>query len=46
VSGRGLLVVRQLSQRGGARRTATGKVVWCEQPLPGNAAFEEPLPFH
>src|SRR5438067_1482138 len=28
-NGRGLQVVRQLSQRWGARRTATGKVVWC-----------------
>jgi hypothetical protein len=45
-SGRGLQVVRQLSQRWGARRTATGKVVWCEQPLPGRAAYEEPQPFH
>jgi len=45
-SGRGLQVVRQLSQRWGARRTATGKVVWCEQPLPGSAAREEPQPFH
>ncbi len=34
-SGRGLQVVRQLSKRWGARRTPTGKVVWCEQPLPG-----------
>jgi hypothetical protein len=46
-SGRGLQVVRQLSQRWGARRTATGKVVWCEQPLPGSAsALDDPLPFH
>ena len=45
-SGRGLQVVRQLSQRWGARRTATGKVVWCEQPLPGSAGLEEPQPFH
>jgi GAF domain-containing protein/anti-sigma regulatory factor (Ser/Thr protein kinase) len=46
-SGRGLQVVRQLSQRWGARRTATGKVVWCEQPLPGSAgAMDDPLPFH
>jgi PAS domain-containing protein len=34
-SGRGLQVVRQLSKRWGARRTPTGKVVWCEQALPG-----------
>src|SRR6266568_2389739 len=46
-NGRGLQVVRQLAQRWGARRTATGKVVWCEQPLPGNAgALDEPQPFH
>jgi hypothetical protein len=46
-SGRGLQVVRQLSHRWGARRTATGKVVWCEQPLPGSAgAADEALPFH
>src|SRR6201982_2553577 len=45
-SGRGLQVVRQLSRRWGARRTATGKVVWCEQPLPGSAGMEEPQPFH
>ena len=46
-NGRGLQVVRQLSQRWGARRTATGKVVWCEQPLPGSAsALDEPQPFH
>jgi anti-sigma regulatory factor (Ser/Thr protein kinase) len=34
-NGRGLQVVRRLSKRWGARRTPTGKVVWCEQPLPG-----------
>jgi serine phosphatase RsbU (regulator of sigma subunit) len=34
-NGRGLQVVRQLAKRWGARRTGTGKVVWCEQPLPG-----------
>jgi serine phosphatase RsbU (regulator of sigma subunit) len=32
--GRGLQVVSQLSQRWGARRTASGKVVWCELALP------------
>jgi serine phosphatase RsbU (regulator of sigma subunit)/anti-sigma regulatory factor (Ser/Thr protein kinase) len=32
--GRGLQVVSQLSQRWGARRTVSGKVVWCELPLP------------
>src|SRR5580698_4118814 len=39
-NGRGLQVVRQLSQRWGARRTPTGKVVWCEQPLPGGPGPE------
>ena len=43
-SGRGLQVVSP-SQRW-APRTATGKVVWCEQPLPGSAGMEEPQPFH
>jgi hypothetical protein len=46
-NGRGLQVVRQLSQRWGARRSAAGKVVWCEQPLPGSAgAMDDPPPFH
>ncbi len=45
-NGRGLQVVRQLSQRWGARRTAAGKVVWCEQPLPGGGAFDEIPPLH
>ena len=34
--GRGLEVVSQFAQRWGARRTATGKIVWCEQALPGD----------
>ena len=33
--GRGLFLVDQLSQRWGATRVSTGKVVWFEQPLPG-----------
>jgi serine phosphatase RsbU (regulator of sigma subunit)/anti-sigma regulatory factor (Ser/Thr protein kinase) len=33
-NGRGLHVVSQLAARWGARRTHTGKVVWCEQTLP------------
>jgi serine phosphatase RsbU (regulator of sigma subunit)/anti-sigma regulatory factor (Ser/Thr protein kinase) len=33
-NGRGLVVVSQLSHRWGTRRTAEGKVVWCEQLLP------------
>jgi anti-sigma regulatory factor (Ser/Thr protein kinase) len=32
--GRGLLLVAQLTQRWGARQTASGKVIWCEQALP------------
>jgi serine phosphatase RsbU (regulator of sigma subunit)/anti-sigma regulatory factor (Ser/Thr protein kinase) len=32
--GRGLQVVSQLAHRWGARRAASGKVVWCELPLP------------
>ena len=32
--GRGLQVVSQLAKRWGARRTLSGKVVWCELPLP------------
>jgi serine phosphatase RsbU (regulator of sigma subunit) len=39
--GRGLQVVRQLAKRWGARRTGTGKVVWCEQPLPGSPGLIE-----
>jgi anti-sigma regulatory factor (Ser/Thr protein kinase) len=33
-TGRGLHVVSQLAQRWGTRRTASGKVVWCEQQVP------------
>jgi anti-sigma regulatory factor (Ser/Thr protein kinase) len=33
-NGRGLHVVAELSQRWGARRTHSGKVVWCEQAVP------------
>jgi hypothetical protein len=40
-NGRGLQVVRQLAKRWGARRIATGKVVWCEQPLPGSPGLIE-----
>ena len=46
-NGRGLQVVRQLAHRWGARRTATGKVVWCEQPLPGSAGpMDDMQPLH
>jgi serine phosphatase RsbU (regulator of sigma subunit) len=45
-NGRGLQVVRQLSKRWGARRTATGKVVWCEQPLPGAPGLDDVPPLH
>lgn len=34
-NGRGLLVVSQLAHRWGTRRTPAGKVVWCEQSVPG-----------
>jgi len=34
--GRGLQVVSQLAQRWGARRAASGKVVWCELPVPAD----------
>ncbi|MCW2913033.1 MAG: Serine phosphatase RsbU regulator of sigma subunit-like protein [Actinomycetia bacterium] len=34
-NGRGILVISQFAQRWGTRRTATGKVVWCEQHIPG-----------
>jgi serine phosphatase RsbU (regulator of sigma subunit) len=34
-SGRGLQVVSRLSHRWGTRRTPVGKVVWCEQVIPG-----------
>jgi serine phosphatase RsbU (regulator of sigma subunit)/anti-sigma regulatory factor (Ser/Thr protein kinase) len=54
-NGRGLHVVSQLASRWGARRNHSGKVVWCEQTLPGSVlealaaaagigAVEEPLP--
>ncbi|MBO0805635.1 MAG: SpoIIE family protein phosphatase [Nocardiopsaceae bacterium] len=33
-NGRGLHVVAQLASRWGARRTHSGKVVWCEQTIP------------
>jgi serine phosphatase RsbU (regulator of sigma subunit) len=39
-SGRGLQIVSRLSARWGARRTATGKVVWCEQAFPRDRADE------
>ena len=46
-NGRGLQVVRQLAKRWGSRRTPGGKVVWCEQPLPGiPGELEDPPPFH
>jgi len=39
--GRGLFLVDQLAQRWGATRLSTGKVVWFEQPLPGDQAPPE-----
>jgi PAS domain S-box-containing protein len=35
--GRGLFLVAQLAQRWGTRYTATGKTIWAEQQVPGNA---------
>ncbi len=32
--GRGLFLVAQIAERWGTRYTATGKVIWAEQPLP------------
>jgi serine phosphatase RsbU (regulator of sigma subunit)/PAS domain-containing protein/anti-sigma regulatory factor (Ser/Thr protein kinase) len=34
--GRGLYLVAQLAQRWGTRYTASGKIIWTEQALPGN----------
>ncbi len=45
-NGRGLQVVSQFAARWGARRTRTGKVVWCEQPLPGPEGEPHVLPLH
>jgi serine phosphatase RsbU (regulator of sigma subunit) len=45
-NGRGLQVVSQFASRWGARRTDTGKVVWCEQPLPGPEGEPHVLPLH
>ena len=54
-SGRGLHVVSQLAARWGARRTHTGKVVWCSQLVPEDIAEamrtamgieREPVPHH
>ncbi|MCX4727926.1 SpoIIE family protein phosphatase [Streptomyces sp. NPDC090052] len=36
--GRGLLLVAQLTQRWGTRHSHEGKTIWCEQPLPADAA--------
>jgi len=36
--GRGLLVVSQMAQRWGTRRTGAGKVVWCELAVPASKA--------
>lgn len=47
-NGRGLLVVSEYSRRWGTRRTALGKVVWCDLRLPGidpdDTAFTEEWP--
>jgi serine phosphatase RsbU (regulator of sigma subunit)/anti-sigma regulatory factor (Ser/Thr protein kinase) len=39
-NGRGLHVVAQLANRWGARRTHSGKVVWCEQTIPESVLEE------
>jgi serine phosphatase RsbU (regulator of sigma subunit)/anti-sigma regulatory factor (Ser/Thr protein kinase) len=46
--GRGLQVVSQLTQRWGARRTPSGKVVWCELALPRSSlrARKPPVSLH
>jgi serine phosphatase RsbU (regulator of sigma subunit)/anti-sigma regulatory factor (Ser/Thr protein kinase) len=44
--GRGLQVVSQLAQRWGARRTPSGKVVWCELALPRSAHDRRPPASH
>jgi serine phosphatase RsbU (regulator of sigma subunit) len=40
--GRGLQIVSRLAHRWGSRRTQEGKVVWCEQLLPG-APWQPPV---
>jgi hypothetical protein len=45
-NGRGLQVVSQLAKRWGARRTLSGKVVWCEQPLPSGDPRSRQAPVH
>jgi serine phosphatase RsbU (regulator of sigma subunit) len=40
-NGRGLVIVSQTAHRWGSRRTAAGKVVWCEQLVPGLEPREE-----
>ncbi|GAA4832307.1 SpoIIE family protein phosphatase [Kitasatospora terrestris] len=35
--GRGLFILAQLTRRWGTRYTDTGKIIWCEQPLPETA---------
>lgn len=42
--GRGLMLVVQLTQRWGARRTAAGKTIWCEQALPPTGPPTRPAP--
>jgi PAS domain S-box-containing protein len=40
--GRGLMLVAQLAERWGTRHTATGKVIWAQQPLPHRAPGPKP----
>lgn len=42
--GRGLQVVSQIAKRWGTRRTATGKVVWCELALPSDSLVRATAP--
>ncbi len=43
--GRGLQIVSRVAQRWGTRRTPSGKVVWCELPVPnGRTAANGSLP--
>jgi serine phosphatase RsbU (regulator of sigma subunit)/anti-sigma regulatory factor (Ser/Thr protein kinase) len=44
--GRGLQVVSQIAQRWGTRRSAAGKVVWCELAVPESARPSRPAGTH
>ncbi|WUS62425.1 ATP-binding protein [Kitasatospora sp. NBC_01246] len=36
--GRGIFLIAQLAHRWGTRYTPSGKVIWSEQPLPGDGS--------